>query len=67
MKFYKSKNTEKFPWRYFIETNFYIMNTTNRGLYRQSLRWIRRKQITEITPRDVRKLENLGFQIIKRY
>lgn len=66
METYKQPFTDKFPFKYYIESNAYVISTTNEDKFNEALKQIWEKGIMEFTPQQIVKFEMAGFTIRKR-
>jgi uncharacterized FlaG/YvyC family protein len=66
MKTYKTPNTDKFPFRYTVESNAYIVHTCNEDKYNELVRQIAEKEIIEFSAIQITKLQMAGFTAMKK-
>ena len=66
MNYRAERYTEKFPFRYIVETPKYFIYTTNIRHYVKLLQQIKRKGLTELSHSQVLKLNISSFTCVKR-
>lgn len=66
MKFYKIAYTDKFPFKYFIESSAYAASITNEQKYNDAVQKIKDAGIIEFTSQQIIKLEMAGFTVMKK-
>lgn len=67
VKTYRMPNTEKYPFRYFIETKSYVISTTDESKYNKVLSNFDYAEKEDPTPNDCRNLIGAGFAIVKKF
>ena len=66
MNYRAERYTEKFPFRYIVESPLYFVYTTNRRHYIKLLQTIKRKHLNEFTHSQILKLNISSFTCVKR-
>lgn len=66
MKTYQKPYTEKFPFQYSIESEFYVVHTCNKQAYERAWNQVIEKGITEFNITQINTLAMAGFTIIRK-
>lgn len=66
MKSYKIENTEKHPYKYFIEISGVTISTIDERKFNEVINQIKEKGITQLTRIQEIKLICMGFSIYKK-